>query len=81
MGKKNKEIVIFDSGGPSGNIFAILGATREVLRKQQRIADYNELWKKVSSSQSYEEALEHIGKYVDLVDIQSDKKRKDIEME
>lgn len=81
MGKKDKEIVIFDSGGPSGNIFSILGATREILRKQRRITDYNELWEKVSSSQSYEEALEHIRKYVDLVDIQSDKKRKDIEME
>lgn len=78
MSQKEKEEVIYDSQGPSGNIFAILGKIRDILRKQNRIAEYNELWKKVNHSQSYEEAMNYIGEVVSLVDVN---RKKDMEME
>ena len=64
-----KPIVRFQSTGPSGNIYYILGAARDALRKQSRINDYNEMRDKVLSSESYREALIHIREYVDLIDI------------
>lgn len=66
-----KELVIeFDSRGPSGNIFHILGLVRDALRKQRRIIDYNDCWERVQKSSSYEEALKIIREYVELIDIQ-----------
>lgn len=65
-----KSIVNFDSYGPSGNIFHILGLVRNELRKQRRIIDYNDCWERVQKSNSYEEALKIIREYVDLIDIQ-----------
>lgn len=76
-----KKLVIFDSKGSSGNIFAILGATCRILKKQNRMEDCNKLWKEVSACNSYEEALKCIGEYVELIDIQSAKKEKGSEME
>lgn len=65
MGKARIE---FDSHGESGNIYWILGKVRDALRKQRRIIDYNNMWEQVQNSGSYEEALEVIREYVDLVD-------------
>lgn len=65
-----KPVVKFDSQGPSGNIFHILGMVRQELRKQRRIIDYNDCWERVHKSGSYEEALKIIREYVDLIDIQ-----------
>ena len=75
--EKQKETVIYDSKGPSGNIFAIIGQAGTVLKKQRRINDYNELWSRVNSCESYEEALSIINEYVNLIDIQ---KQSEIEM-
>lgn len=75
------DIIIYDSKGPSGNIFSLLGIAGAILKRQCRNADYNELWEKVTHSQSYEEAVGHIGEYVGIVDIQSVKSKKDMEME
>lgn len=75
--EKQKETVIYDSKGPSGNIFAIIGQVGTVLKKQRRINDYNELWSRVNACESYEEALSIINEYVRLVDIQ---KQSEIEM-
>lgn len=63
-----KPIVKFRSNGESGNIYYILMLTRNALRKQRRITDYNELWSRVQNSGSYREALEIIREYVDLQD-------------
>lgn len=60
--------VRFSSSGPSGNVFHILALVREALRKQRRIAAYNELRDRVTSSGSYAEALAEIRKDVDLID-------------
>lgn len=67
-----KTTIYYESKGESGNIFYILGMTREALRKQRRINDFNECWERVQKCKSYNEALNVIGEYVDLVDL-SDK--------
>lgn len=61
--------VYFNSRGPSGNIYFVLGLVQRELRKQRRINDFNELRDKVLNSKSYDEALSHIREYVDLVDL------------
>lgn len=63
-----KLTVYFDSKGPSGNIYDILGKVSLALRKQQRITDYNTMRDRVFDSHSYEEALAVIRGYVNLVD-------------
>ena len=58
----------FQSRHETGNIYAILGLARDVLRKQRRITDYNEMWERVQDSWSYPDALAVIREYVDLID-------------
>ena len=67
-----KTTIYYESKGESGNIFYILGMMREALRKQRRINDFNECWERVQKCKSYNEALNVIAEYVDLVDL-SDK--------
>ena len=64
-----KATVIFDSRGPSGNIYYIIGMARDELRKQRRIIDFNNMRDRVFESNSYEEALGIIKEYVNLIDI------------
>ena len=56
-----KPELIYNSRGETGNIFWILGQVRRIMQKQQRINAYNELWERVQSSGSYEDALKLIG--------------------
>ncbi len=63
-----KPILEYNSRGETGNIFWILGQVRRIMRKQQRITAYNELWERVQSSGSYAEALMLIGEEVTLID-------------
>ena len=63
-----KQTVYFKSGGESGNIYHIIALVRNTLRKQRRIADFNELLSRVQNSHSYKEALKIIREYVDLKD-------------
>lgn len=65
-----KPTITYDRSGPSGNIYAILGAVSQALRKQRRYADFNTLRDRVFEAQSYEEALQIIGETVNLVEIQ-----------
>lgn len=64
--KKNKPIVEYDPYGRSGTINGILGEVSQIMRKQRRYTDYNNLRDRVSEAQSYEEALEIIGEEVIL---------------
>ncbi len=64
----NKPVLIYDSRGESGNIFWILGQAKRLLREQNRLAAYNELWERVQSAGSYSEALKLIGEEVTLID-------------
>ena len=63
-----RPVIEFSRRGPSGNIYYILGKARDALRKQQRINDYNETWEKVQKCDSYEESLDAIREYCDLVE-------------
>lgn len=62
-------MIYFNSLGPSGNIFAILGLVKTEMRKQRRITEYNTMWERVQNSKSYEEALAIIREYVELIDL------------
>ena len=42
-----KLVLKYYSRGPEGNIFWILGQVRRLLREQNRITAYNELWERV----------------------------------
>lgn len=68
-----KAKVTFDSRGFSGNIFYILGLVQNQLRKERRIADWNDCQERVRNSHSYEEALSIIREYVDLIDSRGEK--------
>lgn len=63
-----KPELIYNSRGESGNIFWILGQVRRLLREQNQITAYNELWKRVQSADSYNDALQLIGEEVTLID-------------
>ena len=63
-----KPIVEYTRKGPRGNIYFILGQVKDALRKQHRILDYNNMWEKVQKCQSYEEALDIMNEYVELVE-------------
>lgn len=65
--KKGK--VEFHSRGQTGNIYYIIGAAREVMKKQSRILEYNDMWDEVQNAQSYQEALKIIAEHVELVDL------------
>ncbi len=69
MTAKSKPKVEFNSMGESGNIYFILARCRAVLRSLRRIQDYNDLYCAVTTSGSYTEALGHIRKVVDLIDL------------
>ena len=62
-----KPIVEYMRKGPRGNVYYILGQVRDALRKQHRITDYNNMWEKVQNCHSYEEALDIMKEYVELV--------------
>ena len=63
-----KPVLEYDSRGPSGNIYWILGQVRRIMQKQARIIAYNEMWEKVQNAHRYNEALEIISKEVTLID-------------
>ena len=65
---KQKTKVFFDSRGPSGNIYHILGEVSKALRKERRIVEFNKLRDKVFESKSYAEALAIIREHVELID-------------
>ena len=64
--EKDKPIVEYDPSGSSGNIYWILGAVSDIMRKQRRITAFNELRDRVFEAQSYDEALAIIGEEVTL---------------
>ncbi len=66
--KPTKPVIHYRSRHESGNIYWILGAVRDVLRKQRRITEYNTMRDRVFASGSYPEALAIMNEYVDLID-------------
>jgi hypothetical protein len=64
-----KPIIIYDSRGETGNIYYLIGQLQQLMRKQRRYTDFNNLRDRIFESGSYEEALAIIGEEVELVDI------------
>ncbi len=67
-----KPILEIDISGPDGNIYVIMGLVMQILRKQRRYTDWNNLRDAITSSKSYANALREINKVVELVDISAD---------
>lgn len=64
-----KPVLRYDSRGESGNIYWLIGALQQIMRKQRRIIAYNSLRDRVFAAQSYAEALSIISEEVELIDI------------
>lgn len=60
-----KPTLIYNSTGESGNIFWILAMVDKLLGRQKGKEVFNEVQ---TNANSYEQALNIIGKYVELVD-------------
>lgn len=67
-GNFEREEVHFNSQGPSGNIFSILGFACAKLHNQDRSKDVEEMWERVEACGNYEKALDIINEYVELID-------------
>lgn len=65
----DKPEVLFDSCGPSGNIYYILALVSKELTVLSRAQDYEKCRDRVYASGSYADALAVIREYVDLVDM------------
>ena len=63
-----KAVIHFRSCHETGNVYWIMGAVREALRKERRISEWNDLRDAVTSSGSYEEALRLMNEHVHLID-------------
>ena len=66
--KQEKPVIKYDSRGHSGNIYWILGALSEIMRKQRRYTAFNTIRDRVFEATSYEEALQIIGEEATLID-------------
>lgn len=64
--KKQKPVIEYDPSGHTGNIYWILGEVSQLMRKQRRYTDFNNLRDRVFEAQSYDEALQIIGEEVTL---------------
>ena len=69
----NKPIVKYESNGPSGNIYDILGKCSLVMKKVNRINEFNDMRDRVFVSKSYIDALTEIRKEIDLIDLSEEK--------
>lgn len=63
-----KPVLKYDSRGPEGNVFWILGRVQRVMQRDGRSAEWEELWERVQSADSYNDALQLIGEEVTLID-------------
>lgn len=63
-----RPVIEYNRRGETGNIFWILCRLLQEMRKQRRIAEYNDIRDRVVEASSFEEALKIIGEVADLVD-------------
>ena len=64
----DRPTIYFDRSGPSGNIYAILAAVSQALRRQRRYTAFNTIRDRVFEATSYEAALEIISEEATLID-------------
>lgn len=67
--EKEEMLVIFDSNGPSGNIYAVLAMAAQQLKEHRPDLDFSQVTERVYASDSYDDALAIIGEYVTLLDL------------
>ena len=65
---RQEALVVFDSKGPDGNIFAVLGKAKQLMQAQDRLDEFKEMFDAVQQTDSYKKALEKIAEYVTLYD-------------
>lgn len=65
---RKKLAMYIDITGPDGNIHFILGKVYNILKKEKRINEYNELRDNVYKG-NYYQALYRINKVVEMIDI------------
>ena len=63
-----KPVLKYDSSGPEGNIFWILGQAQRLMKRNGRITEWKDVWDRVQHAGSYDEALAIIGEEIDLRD-------------
>ena len=63
-----KPVLRYDSRGPSGNIFWILGQAQRLMKQSGKAAEWKMVLERVQSAGSYEEALKIISEEVTLID-------------
>ena len=63
-----RPVIEYNRRGETGNIFWILCRLLQEMRKQRRIAEYNDIRDRVVNANSYAEALEIMSEVADLVD-------------
>ena len=66
--KTNQIKITIASGGPEGNIYAILAKVRAEMRKRRLIQKYNDLYCDVTNCKSYQEAIARIRQDIELID-------------
>ena len=64
---EEKPVVEVELAGPSGNIFAVMGNASAKLREVRCGKEAKEMVERVMKAKGYEEALEIIEEYVELV--------------
>ncbi len=65
---KQGNVDFYNSKGPEGNIFEILAKAKALMKSQQRLGAYDEMYDSVTHAESNDEAMKIIGKYVTLID-------------
>lgn len=68
-----KVTVKYNSNSPQGNIFWILSKVREAMKKEGLKKEFEDLEIRVTTSGSYNKALEEIKKDVNLIDTSTEK--------
>lgn len=66
--QRKKAEIHFRSRHETGNIYWIMGAVRDQMRRESRHTDWNNAYERIGNSHSYEEALAILRELVDLVD-------------
>ena len=61
--------IVFCRTAQSGNVFWILGMAKKILMKDGRKAEAIQMQERVCNSGSYEDALEIMSEYVELVEV------------
>lgn len=68
-----KVTVKYNSNSPQGNIFWILAKVSEAMKKEGLTREFEDLEIRVTTSGSYNKALEEIKKDVNLIDMSTEK--------